>query len=226
MKGTPYAEERLLFSLLAALTLDSTLEEARTIWQPILAAGGPAHYWVEDYLGKIWQAALAPDRWPPTFPALIKEMLAFASGADTWQGPRNELGPALAIVGLNQWGVGRMEDRHTKLLENLLPEWTDWVQPRLQDIRFARKAVHFFKKQAASPVRNDALAWLADRERSTSRVNSDLDQAVAELLLSIPGKTLELLHSPGEPATNARYLLARLAGRGIPLAVELSARLG
>jgi hypothetical protein len=223
--GTPYDDERAAFGLLARLTVQVTVEQARVIWRPILAAGGPARYWVEDYLGEVWQAALAPDRWPPTFTALVKEMLSFVSEADTWQGRRGEVDLALAIVGLDRWGHGRMQERHKDLLSELLPQWADWVRPRLRDAWFARRVVRFLEEPAAEPVRRDALGWLADRERSASGADSDLDHATAELLLSISVKEPELLRGTGEPAANARYLLARLAGRGLPLALELSARL-
>jgi hypothetical protein len=224
--GTPDEAERSAFEVLARLTVQATIAEARLIWQPIVATGGPAHYWVENFLGDVWHAALEGERWPTQFSELVKEMLAFAKDADTWQGGRGSVDVALAVVGLDRWGHSRMQERHAGLVEELLPEWSEWVRARLRGSWFARHAVHFFKEAAASPARRDGITWLAERERSAAAPDSGLDEAVSELLLSVYTKEPELLRGPDEAAANARFLLARLAGRGVPLAVERSARLG
>ena len=107
-----------------------------------------------------------------------------------------------------------MHPRHAELVHALLPNWAEWVGPRMRDPWFARPVVRFLEEPAADPVRQQALGWLADRERSAARVDSDLDTAITDLLLWISIHKPELLRGPGEVAASARYLLARLAGGG------------
>ena len=225
VEGTPYEEDRSVLGLLAELTVQATLEEAKGIWQPILAAGGPAHHWVEDYLRNVWRAARAADRWPTTFPDLVKEMLVFASGADTWRGQYGDSDIDLAIVGLDRWGYSGMQERHGELMSELQPEWAEWIRPRLIGSWFAQHVAQFLGQSAAVLLRRDGLEWLAERERSPAVGDSGLDEAVAELLLRVWLVEPVLLRGADNAASDARYLLSRLAGRGVPLAVELSARL-
>lgn len=100
------------------------------------------------------------------------------------------------------------------------------MKPRLNGTWFARYFAQFLEAPAAAAVRAQALSWLADAERNREHTDSDLDEATAELLVVVYAQEAELISGAGASAEAARYLLSRLAGRGVPLALELSARLG
>jgi len=224
--GTPYPFERTMFEQLARLAVAVELDEARPIWQPLLRAGAPAGYWVDDFLGEVWRAALAPDEPPSTFAPLIKEMLAFAASAPNWQSGHHIADLSLVIVGLDRWTSGPVHERHARLIEELQPEWGEWVKPILQGSWSARRAVYFFGEPGADRIYEQALSWLAERERDAARTDEELDQALAEMLLKLYGRHPSLFRAEGDAAVNARFLLSRLAARGNPLALELTSQLG
>jgi hypothetical protein len=125
------------------------------------------------------------------------------------------------VIGLNRWGSS-IAQFDAELVEALLPEWAEWVRPRMRGALFARKIVRFLTSPAAGPVLGDALGWLADRERGEARTDADLDADIADLLLKLHARDQGFLRGSNEPAANARFLLQRVAGRGIPLALELT----
>ena len=224
--GTPYEFERTAFAYLARIAVAATPDESRPIWQPLLAAGAPAGYWVDDFLGELWRSALAADQPPLHFPALVKEMLAFASGAPTWQAGHHAADLNLAVVGLDRWTSGPVNERHAELIESLQPEWGDWVRARLRGAWSARRVVYFFGEPGADRIYEQALGWLADRERESAPTDDDFDQALAEMLLKLHGRHRNLFRGESAPASNARLLLSRLAGRGNALALEVTSQLG
>ena len=84
--GTPSEEERTLYSSLASMTVSADPASARRIWEPILTAGAPAHYWVDNFIDDIWLAGLARDDTPAGFVALIKAMMIFVKDETSWKG--------------------------------------------------------------------------------------------------------------------------------------------
>jgi len=218
----PFEEENAAYTFLAEMTLSVPVGSARRIWGPILALGGTAQRWVDHFLGDLWGLALSREVLPPGFPVLIKEMITFATNAPNWRQVRDSSELCLRLAGLRPWPT----ERHASLVEELLPEWEEWVRPKVKDAWFTRGLLQFLTRPTADPVRAEALAWLAARERGGQPVNPELDEMTSELLLVISVREPRLLRGNDEPAFNGRYLLSRLAGRGQPLAVELSARLG
>jgi hypothetical protein len=215
-----YEDERAVLNLLSALTLNGTAAEARSVWEPILTYGGPARGWIEKYLNDLWSQALASDPRPTVFPSIVKEMLVYATEAQSWQ-TDGSTDLQVAVIGLNRWGSS-IAQFDAELVEALLPEWAEWVRPRMRGALFARKIVRFLTSPAAGPVLGDALGWLADRERGEARTDADLDADIADLLLKLHARDQGFLRGSNEPAANARFLLQRVAGRGIPLALELT----
>jgi hypothetical protein len=218
--GTVYEEERAVLELLAALTVNGTVAEARPVWEPILAAGGPARNWVEKYLNALWSQALTSSPRPTEFPSMVKAILVYAAEAESWQ-TSGSTDLQVAVIGLNRWGSS-IAQLDAELVEALQPEWADWVRPRMRGSWFARMIVRFLKSPAAGPVLGDALGWLADRERSDARTDPDLDADIADLLLKLHVRDQGFLRASSEAAATARFLLQRAAGRGVPLALELA----
>ena len=221
VEGVPSEEERTLHSLLAAMTVRAGPEAARRIWEPIVAAGGPAHYWVADFINDIWRVALAEERTPTHFPALVKEMFAFAARQETWKGAyTDEL--ELALLCLNRFGYPRMEERHRQLLAELQPEWLDLAARRMRSSYSARHLIAFLADPVAADVVETGLQWLAEREREGIRPDDDLDERTAELLAKLMGRDPQIFRR----APDAGQVLAALVARQNAIALQLSAQLG
>lgn len=221
---SPATDEGELILYLGGLTAQApTLADARPIWEPILDAGGPAHYWVSRFLSGVWGVGLT-DPTPPTFAALIEEMIAFAGASDRWRPPLREESNELALIALDRFSA-RMHAQHGALFRALLPTWKAWVEPRLRGPYFALPVVRFLADPVAAPAIDDALVWLARRESGGARVEDDLDDAMAELLVKLHARDSGLLRRAAEPGPSARALLAALAGRQNTIALELSASL-
>lgn len=225
IQGTPYTEERHALDLLARLTLEVSDEDAEAIWNPILEAGEPASYWVEAFLGELWSAGLREGRLNTKLVSVVKRILDCTSKNWTRTG-RGGDDLALRLAGVDTVHHSLWSEQRQSVLTALKPQWSEWVKPRLTGTWFARYFANFLEAPAAAAVRAQALSWLAEAERNRERTDSDLDEAIAELLVVVYAQEAELIFGAGVPAEAARYLLSRLAGRGIPLALELSARLG
>jgi hypothetical protein len=225
IEGTPYTEEHQALDLLARLTLDLSDDDAEATWKPILEAGEPARYWVEAFLGELWSAGLLEERLNTKLVSVVKRILDFTE--KNWTGTgRGGDGLALKVAGVDTVHHSLWSEQRQSVLTALEPQWSEWVKPRLTGTWFARYFARFLEAPAAAAVRAEALGWLADAERNREHIDSDLDEATAELLVRVYAQEAELISGAGVPAEAARYLLSRLAGRGIPLALELSARLG
>lgn len=223
--GTPYTEERHALNLLARLTLDASEDGAEAIWKPILEAGEPAHYWVEAYLGELWSAGLREERLNIKLVSVIRRILSFTEKSWTRSG-RGGDDLALKVTGVDTVHRSLWSEQRQWVLADLEPQWSKWVKPRLTGTWFARYFAHFLEAPAAAAIRGEALSWLAEAERNREHIDSDLDEATGELLVVVYAQEAELIAGAGAPAEAARYLLSRLAGRGVPLALELCARLG
>lgn len=214
----PSEEERTLHSLLAGMTVRADSEAARRIWEPILTAGSPAHYWVSDFINDVWSAALREEPTPAHFPALIKQMMAFAAEQETWQGAHtDELKLALLCL-----GYPRMEERHGQLLAELQPEWSHLAAQQMRSSYSARHFVAFLADPVAADIVEMGLQWLAEREREGARSDDDLDERTAQLLAKLMGRDPQIFRE--QPAT--AEVLAALVARQNPIALQVSAQLG
>ena len=95
--------EYLLFGRLGAMIAQAAPEEARTIWEPLLALGTPAESRIAPFLTEQWRTALELDPVPATFALVIKEQLAFAAACTTWRGWKTD-DLLLELVCLNRSG--------------------------------------------------------------------------------------------------------------------------
>jgi hypothetical protein len=220
----PWQEEEDAYELLSEVILALSAADARRVWRPILELGNDAERWVERFLSALWLQALSREAMPSTFPIVVKEMILFAGEAGSWKKPHPDI--AATLVDLNSYGFDLIHDRHPTLVAELLPEWADWVRPLLGSSRYARAFARFLRGVGADPVRADGLTWLAEREREGRDPDADLDNVIAELLVTISIREPALLRSAEPVGENSRYLLSRLAGRGQRLALELSRKLG
>jgi hypothetical protein len=222
--GTPYSEERGALGLLAAIALIVPTDQGRAIWRPVMAVGPPAHYWIEAFLGHLWSEGLRSGDRDMRLVAAVKGLLAYTE--DEWKERRGRRRVDRELGGLD-YGVHDLWSKNrADLLADLQPEWGEWARKRVGNAYFARHLADFLQTPAASVIWADAIPWLAEAERDREGRDEDLDGATAELLLAIYARDEKLVTGAGASAGAARYLLSRLAGRGVPLALELSSRLG
>lgn len=217
----PHDEERRALGLLASVTINANAAQARTIWEPILALGGTASSWVDNYLGQVWNTACTKIPWPAAFPALVTDMLDFATTASTWQGHSGTSVLALAVAGLSERGHSPVTEQQTAAIRAAAPAWSTWFSEHMGHDDFAYGAVRFFGEPAAAAFVHDAVGWLADRERSFAPSSERLDTAVTEFLVTISTRTPNPLRGTGPTAGNGRQILARLHGRGNAVAGQL-----
>ncbi|MET8042457.1 hypothetical protein ABZU25_16545 [Micromonospora sp. NPDC005215] len=217
----PYDEERRASGLLADVTISADAAEARTVWEPILALGTTASSWVGNYLSQVWKTACTKDPCPAAFPALVANMLGFATTANTWQGYSGTGVLALAVAGLSEWGHSPVSEQQTAALRAAVPAWSTWFGEHMGHDDFAYAAVRFFREPAAAGFVHDAVGWLADHERSSHPTSERLDTAVIEFLVTISTRTPNPLRGSGPTADNGRQVLARLHGRGNAVAGQL-----
>lgn len=189
-----------------------------------MGAGPAAHYWVEEFLGDLWSAGLRSMDRGARLVTTVKELLAYSE--DRWRDQRGRRRVERELAGLDFPLHTLWSEERAGLLADLQPEWGEWVRKRIGSAYFARHLAQFLRVSAASVIWADALPWLAEAERDRKSRDADLDDATAELLFAIYAREEKLVTGAGAPAEAARYLLSRLAGRGIPMALELSVRLG
>jgi hypothetical protein len=225
--GTPYESERVLFDRLGAMVAVAGPSAARPIWQPILAAGTGALYWVTDFVSEIWRAGLAAETTSEGFAETIREMWSVRAEQQRTTARRGRVRDLeLALLGLSRFGTTWMEERHRPLLSALQPEWSEMVAARIADPFFAVHAVRFFAEPAAVEIVPIALGWLANREADDSHPDADLDEAVAELMAKLAGRDDTLLRRQDHVGAAARAILASLVTRQNAVAIQLSAALG
>jgi hypothetical protein len=169
---------------------------------------------VDSYLSQVWNTACTKDPWPAAFPALVADMLDFATTASTWRGRSGTGALALAVAGLSERGHSPVTEQQTAAIRAAVPTWSTWFGEHMGHDDFAYAAVRFFGEPAAAAFVHDAVGWLAARERSSDRPSERVDTAVTEFLVTISTRTPNLLRGTGPIAENGRQILARLHGRG------------
>ena len=222
----PYEAEQTLLDALARLVPRLSPAEARPIWEPILAAGRPAEFWLDWFLREIWRAATGQTPVPADFPETIKLMFAFVRERPSWQVPawRGEM--ELNLAGMDRYGVGTYTAVHAPLFAALQPEWGQWVREHLGNAFFAMHIARFLKSPAADLVLADGLSWLAEREAADdASADDDLDSALGELLTYLASSREHVFRQHDETGRAVRVLLHALAGRQRPIGLELVARL-
>ena len=220
VNGSPSMEEYQLYRCLGSMAVQASVAEARTIWQPILAAGTPARSWVSAFISEVWTTALTHESPPPQFAELFREILAFAANQETWTGwETDEL--QLDLLCLSRYGYPRMEERHRELLAALQPEWAELVHEHMQSSYWP------VASSASSAGRSPPISSIpafsgAEREREGASTDEDVDQATAEMLAEMIGRDPQLVRRSADAAT----VLAALVARQNAMALQISAVVG
>jgi len=85
------------------------------------------------------------------------------------------------------------------LVEALQPEWGERVKELLRSSWSARSAVYLFGEPGAERIHEQALEWLAEREHEGLPSDAELDQALAEMLVSFTRATMPCSAAQARP---------------------------
>jgi hypothetical protein len=203
------------------------------MWEPLLRFGSAAHYWVEDFLQAWMEVGLSGERVPSTFVSIWRDMIAFTRDAPSWQA---EHGRGWAYAAEHRWtlmGLDYITQRrwlahHSALVSEMSAEYEGWATTELGNPEAAEHFVEFLKLEAAQPLVESGVVWLAEADAASMsgryRREEELPQRLAELLDRVWRQDPTVLRR--EPVGKAfRDLLRGLVNRQVPLALALADRI-
>jgi hypothetical protein len=230
VEGTPYPSDRWIINGVARtiLELDSA-DERGALWEPILAFGNAAAYWVEDFLRSWFEARLTVTERDDVFVSEWRAMLGYVKEAPRWQVRRFHVTELRWILmGLDYLTQRVWRDEDAPLIESMHHEYTEWAHDYVRDPEAAEHLVEFLKKPVARSLLDDGLEWLREAAIEADdrywRRRDDLPRHLAELLDYALRTDATVLTR--EPTARAfRELLRRLVDLQVPLALALADRI-
>jgi hypothetical protein len=230
VEGTPDESEYALLKALPARIMQAQPEEARTLWEPILAQAQIARYWVESFVGDWFMIGLQDAPAPEAFVREWQAMLQYAQEAWSPDSPRRSYRLSelhRRLLGLDGIAGSRWSAEQAPVIAAMSQWYERWAASTLQRREDAACFARFLSRPGAQPLLRDGLEWLAAAEtppRSAS-YNDGYEDAVGELLDHVSREHREIPRSTGSAGDAYRALLQRLADRQVPIALELSSRL-
>jgi hypothetical protein len=232
--GTPYESDGWVIRGVAGTIAGMRPEEEpRTMWEPLLRFGSAAHYWIEDFLREWMEVGLSGERVPSTFVSIWRDMIGFTRDAPSWQA---EHGRGWAYAAEHRWtlmGLDYLTQRrwlahHSALVSEMRAEYEDWAITELGNAEAAEHFVEFLKLEAAQPLLESGVVWLAEADAASMsgryRRQEELPQRLAELLDRVWRQDRTVLRR--EPVAKAfRDLLRGLVNRQVPMALALADRI-
>ncbi len=230
VEGTPYEPEFALLRALPARIIQMRPDEARAIWEPILALGGIAHYWVESFLDHWFMVGLQTIPTPDEFVREWQAMLDYTEGAEAWSGARQSYHVAelrRRLMGLGEFVLDLWTEGQAQVVAKMAPHYDRWAHQSLDGSQDATQLARFLRRPGATPLVTDGLIWLAAAEgsASSSRADNHYEDAVGMLLSHVARHQRDIPRSTGPVGDAYRALLRRLADRQVPIALELASRL-
>lgn len=191
--GTPYEFDRWIFQKLPPILVSTqTIQEAESLWSPVLKLGMPAHYWIDDFLNDWWNYGFPNDAERQQYFLLVwKDMWNFTKTSPAW----NDKGKCswnmsksyCALMGLGEltlvsdfWNVDK-----SSLVKAMTDEFRFWCEAHLSDETCAQAFIRFLLMPAASSLHILGIKWLD--QTITQRgfwydSGKRIDQQLADLL--------------------------------------------
>lgn len=223
----PFDYENGVLLALAARVLDlAEAQEARSLWQPLLAAGPDGERWISTFLTAWFGQAVTEGRPAPRLAARWEEMLAFAS--ESWSqdsGTDSEANwRSLLAIGRSQsaelWGA-----EMASVIERLAGFYERWAELHLREPESFAAFCRFLSAKAAKPLIESGLMWL-ERTSGAEGVRTERgEQDLISLLATIAGRNPDLPRADSAAGVAYRALLARAVERHDPLALALNERI-
>ena len=153
-------------------------------------------------------------------------MLAFTATVERWRDDwdyhaREE---RWVLMGLGDWTIRRWTTEHAPIIAEMHPHYRQWAKQNLNHTWAATQFVRFLAREAAAPLLEDGLVWLAAAGAERGHEQDRFDEALESMLTDVIARRPELARSQ-QPAGDAlRGLLRGLADRQSAIGLELIAR--
>ena len=132
-----------------------TREEARTIWEPILALGHKAHYWIETFLDSWFLTGL---RTVPASEAFIREwkaMLDYVETCESWTPGRGRFHSSehcRLLMGLGSLTLDLWVGEQATVVALMAPRFERWARHHMADDSDATQLARFLRRPGAAPL--------------------------------------------------------------------------
>ena len=226
VRDTPYPNDRDLLRRLPRRFVEMEPDEAAPLWRSILALSDVAHYWVEDFARAWCREGLrngpAEARFVATWEAIL-DWTAAREGDRAYRGTRVE--PLL--LGLDGLMLDLWSAEQAATVARLTPRFRRWAQRHLGIRDSAAVFARFLCRDAAAPILERGVVWLAAAETRPATWDGDTgyEDTVGKLLGRVMRVHPEIARRPTDTGAAFRALLQRLADRQVPVALELVSRL-
>jgi hypothetical protein len=234
-EGAPYRAERDLLARTADLMLQLKADEKPAhFWKPVLRLGMAAQHWVDDFVTDFFSFALEPKTVSPEFTGLWGEMIGFAMESPTWKSGGRGGGHERERLWLRLLGIGAVVrflllDHHASILAIMWPRVRAALEAHIRDGESVPELCQFLRQPDAAEFLGDGLIFLerlctANPDRVFDR--HDLVEQFAHFLAAIREAPAIQDNSTGDVARAYRSLVALLAARQNPVALQLQRELG
>ena len=231
--GLPYQDETWLFDQIAVVILQTRMDEKPDrLWKPFVGLGPLAHYHIE-YFCRAWvsQGLRWPD--PGTFVCQWQTMLDFVSSTAPWEkGDQRRRYRASELwrhlLGIEDFCALCWQPEHQSIVRQMKPYFERWAKDHLRESDSSKAFVSWLKRDAARPIRLDAIVWL---ERAAADADQYYwrDEYVAEGLAELADLTWQVqrreLAQDAVADSAMKRLVQMLADRHEALAMDLQRRM-
>lgn len=197
VNGTPYYFDRWAMQQIAEFIAHArSLETARRYYQPILALGPAARYWVEDFLHAWTRIGLTATSDRGMFAAIWHDMVDFVLAHPRWQprmsgywSPAESL--AADLLGLDRDSAAVLgQKRFTDVVVAMVPAFERWAAAWLPHATPAAGLAHFLVTESGSVLLPSGIKQLAGVVGSFRK--DDWDRQALGLLCRPSGCLLSL----------------------------------
>jgi hypothetical protein len=162
--GMPYQFDEWLFERLPEIILScESAAEARTIWEPILSLGAPAHYWITAFFSNWFSASHLDKTNEQDFMNHWREMIVFARSSESWQkSPNCQHYENIwdALFGVEELAIAFLwKENHSGIVTPLILHFEYYATNHLEAYSIG-KVAKFLTSNSAINLRNAGVIWI------------------------------------------------------------------
>ncbi|HEX2095753.1 MAG TPA: ABC transporter ATP-binding protein [Solirubrobacterales bacterium] len=226
--GGPYEHENAILLGLPERVLSlADPEEARSLWQPLLATGVAGERWISSFFTAWFAVGLADDGLGSRFAERWEEMLEFAS--ENWSQDAGADAQACwrSLLGIGRWQPsGAWGSAQAPLISSLRRFYEAWAVGHLVEPQSFDAFCRFLAVPAAAPLLEPGLCWLqASRQQPGAWRRERGQEDLLSLLTMIATRSPALPRARSEAGAAYRELLAAEVERHDPVALALHERI-
>ena len=224
--GTPYEHECPLLRALPERILQLPRDRGRALWEPLLVLGSYAHYWVDSFLSAWFGTGIVDGGVRTGFVDRWLDMVAYTATVERWQddGDYHAREERWLLMGLGDGAIRRWTAEHTPTIAAMQPQYQQWADHNLDHPWAAVQFIRFLANEAAAPILEDGLVWLASAGAERGRDQSRFDEALESMLAEIIGRRPQFARTQAPGGVALRSLLHGLVERQSAIGLELTTR--